>query len=270
MKNFSKMHGLGNDFVIFDMRNDKSNLTSAQIQHISNRHQGVGCDQLIVMEPSDNADLFMRIYNPDASEAESCGNATRCVAHKIMSVENMKECVIETLGGFLKCRMIDGGIVEVDMGSPQLDWANIPLSHAVDPQNLAIGEGHVQNPFAVGIGNPHCVFFVENIEEIAVETLGPVFENHKLFPKRTNVEFAQILSPSCIRMRVWERSAGITMACGSATCATIVAAVQRGLTERKADIIVDGGTLHLEWRECDGHILMTGPVSYVFEGCLTW
>ncbi len=262
------MHGLGNDFVIFDARKHPNTLTTAQIQEIADRHHGIGCDQLIAMEASKSADLFMHIYNPDGSEAEACGNATRCVAHRVMSAAGQGECTIETLGGFLKCRMLANDLVEVDMGVPQLNWADIPLAQETDPQNLNIGQENAQNPVGVGVGNPHCVFFVENIDDIAVETLGPVFEHHELFPNRTNVEFAQILSPTSIRMRVWERSAGITLACGSATCATIVAAVQRGLTERKAEVIVDGGTLQLEWRESDSHILMTGPVAYVFEGAL--
>lgn len=267
--NFIKMHGLGNDFVIFDAREVENTLTDSQIQHIANRRTGVGCDQLIVMEPSERGDLFMRIYNPDASQAEACGNATRCVAHRYMSEAGTTECTIETLGGLLHCRLLDNDLVEVNMGAPQLKWQDIPLSREIDTLNLNIGQGEAHNPVAVGVGNPHCVFFVENAETVPVAEIGPVFEHHELFPNRTNVEFAQILAPDKIRMRVWERSAGITQACGSATCATIVAAVQRGLTGRKAEIIVDGGTLTLEYRESDNHILMTGPVAYVFEGELS-
>ena len=262
---FRKMHGIGNDFVILDHRNGEQALDFAKIRHICNRQTGIGCDQLIIIEPSQRADLFMRIYNPDGSQAESCGNATRCVAHLYMSESRKKACTIETLGGLLSCRLV-GDLVEVDMGSPQLEWQDIPLAKKTDTLNLGIGEGPAQNPVAVSMGNPHCVFFVDRPEDIPVETLGPIFEHHKLFPRRTNVEFAHITSEGNIRLRVWERGAGVTLACGSGACATIVAAIRRGLTGRKADIVMDGGTLQLEWRESDSHVLMTGPVAYVFEG----
>lgn len=266
--NFLKMHGLGNDFVILDQRNGGDTLMAGQIKNICDRHKGVGCDQLIVMEPSDKADLFMRIYNGNGTEAEACGNATRCVAHLFMSEQKTEVCTIETLAGLLPCRTVDDDWVEVDMGPPKLDWKDIPLAKEKDTLYLGIGDGPAQDPVAVNVGNPHCVFFVENLEDIPVEELGPVFENNPLYPQKTNVEFAHVLPDGQIRLKVWERGAGLTQACGSAACATIVAAVSRGLSQRKADIIMDGGHLVLEWREQDGHILMAGPVSYVFDGVI--
>lgn len=269
MMNFLKMHGLGNDFVIIDQRAGLQAFSAEQVARISDRHFGVGCDQLILLEPSEKADLFMRIYNPDGSEAESCGNATRCVADLLMKQEGNGACIIETRGGILDCRRAAGMQVSVDMGSPRLEWRDIPLSEEKDTLHLGIGQGEVQDPVGVNMGNPHCVFFVNKVEDIPVDTLGPDFERHPLFPQRANISFAEVTGGASIRLRVWERGAGITLACGSAACATIVAAVRRGLISgRTADIQMDGGALRLEWRESDGHVLMTGPVSYVFEGRL--
>lgn len=251
--NFKKMHGLGNDFVILDQRAGRALFDPEQIQMICDRRHGVGCDQLIVMEPSETADFFMRIYNPDASEAEACGNATRCVAHLYMSEQGAQECSIETVAGILPCRMVDD-LVEVDMGQPK----------SVEDVDLSIREEG--EPVSVNMGNPHCVFFVDDAESVDLENLGPVIEHHSLFPDRTNVEFATVMPDGQIRLRVWERGAGVTLACGSGACATAVAAIHRGLTDRKVDIIMDGGHLILEHRESDGHVLMTGPVAYVFEG----
>ncbi len=267
--NFIKMHGLGNDFVILDQRSRAETLSPERIRHIADRRLGVGCDQVIVLEPTNEADLFMRIFNPDASEAENCGNATRCVAHLYMKEKAVQSCIIETKAGFLKCRMLQNGtMVEVDMGAPQLDWADIPLAREKDTLNLGIGQGAARDPVAVGMGNPHCVFFVDNVEDFDVERLGPVFEHHELYPNRTNVEFAEVLGNNRVRVRVWERGAGITPACGSGACAAAVASVRRGLTANKVEIIMDGGSLFLEWRQSDGHVLMTGSVAYVFDGII--
>ena len=266
---FRKMHGLGNDFVIIDHRNGGVDFTVDQIRLIADRRLGVGCDQFIVMNPPRTAgtDCFMTIYNPDGSEAGACGNGTRCVA----SLINKGEPVIETISGILKCRRVDGDMIEVDMGLPRLDWQQIPLSEERDTLHLGIGDGDtLSDPVAVSMGNPHCVFFVPDVDALSIETLGPAVERNSLFPQRTNVEFAEIKGSSTIRMRVWERGAGITMACGSGACATIVAAVRRGLTGRKAEIVLDGGSLFLEWRETDDHVLMTGPVADVFDGNLTF
>lgn len=265
--NFHKMHGLGNDFVIIDARGGAVTLTQDDIRHIADRRLGVGCDQLIVLDPprSDAADCFMHIYNPDGSQAGACGNGTRCVA----ALLGGDHAVIETVSGYLKCRRISADMIEVDMGEPQLDWDKIPLSEARDTLNLGIGDGNtLTNPVAVSMGNPHCVFFVTGVEKLPIETLGPAVERNALFPARTNVEFAEIIGPSCIRMRVWERGAGVTMACGSGACATLVAAVRRGLAGRRADIVLDGGVLSIEWRESDNHVLMSGPVAHIFDGTL--
>ncbi|MGZ9097177.1 MAG: diaminopimelate epimerase [Micavibrio sp.] len=268
---FHKMHGLGNDFVIVDNRLGQHGFTAERIREIADRRFGVGCDQFIVMEPrqQQTADIFMRIHNPDGSEAGACGNGTRCVADLLMRESGKDSCVIETVSGLLACRVAEGGMVEVDMGAPRLNWDQIPLSEDRDTLHLGIGDGDaLSDPVAVSMGNPHCVFFVKNVEKFPVETLGPSVERHALFPQKTNVEFAEILSPSKIRMRVWERGTGVTQACGSGACATMVAAARRGLTGRKAEIILDGGSLFLEWREADDHVLMTGPVANVFEGVL--
>lgn len=260
---FRKMHGLGNDFVIIDRRTDHAAIAPELIRKLADRRYGVGCDQLIVLEPSKRADLFMRIYNPDGSEAGACGNGTRCVAAWL----GQPSCTIETISGVLSCKMLENGMVEVDMGAPRLDWADIPLSEERDTLHLGIGDGDSLNdPVAVSMGNPHCVFFVSDLSKIALETIGPAVECNSLFPQRTNVEFAQVLGPDKIRMRVWERGAGVTQACGSGACATMVAAIRRGLTDRRAEIILDGGSLFLEWRESDSHVLMTGPATNVFSG----
>jgi diaminopimelate epimerase len=252
---FLKMHGLGNDFVILDQRSGKKALSPERIRHITDRHFGVGCDQLIVMEPSQKGDVFMRIYNSDGSEAEACGNATRCIAHLFMKEKGTEKCTVETVAGLLPCRAI-GDQVEVDMGKP------------LDVDELDLRGGGVADPVYVNMGNPHCVFFVEDAEDIVLETVGRQYENHPHFPNRTNVEFAHLDENGALRLRVWERGAGVTLACGSGACATMVAAAHRNITGRKAKIVMDGGALQMEWRESDNHVLMTGPVAYVFEGDL--
>lgn len=267
---FIKMHGLGNDFVIIDNLDARYSFTKNQIQQISDRKIGVGCDQFIVLEksPTPKASLFMRIYNPDGSEAEACGNATRCVARLIFEKDKTKtNFFIETLNGLLEIKVEDENSITANMGVAKLEWDQIPLSKQCDTNALPLDYNkHLNNPVAVNVGNPHCVFFVSDMEQINISTWGKDIEAHELFPNKTNVEFAQILSDNTIRMRVWERSAGITQACGSAACATLIAAVRRGLIpNRKAEIIMDGGSLFIEWL-ASGHVLMTGPTTKVFEG----
>jgi diaminopimelate epimerase len=267
---FRKMHGLGNDFVVIDATKETINIAEPDRRRIADRRYGVGCDQLIIMEPpkEKGADLFMRIYNPDGSEAGACGNGTRCVAHLWMAQNGRKDCVIQTMAGLLQCRMAPQDMVQVDMGVPRQDWRDIPLAEERDTLHLGVGpEGSaLHDPVAVNVGNPHAVFFVDDVRKADVEGLGPQVEHHVLFPQRTNVEFAQVLAPDKIRVRVWERGTGVTQACGSGACATMVAAARRGLSGRKAEIVLDGGSLFLEWRMDDDHILMTGPAAYVFEG----
>lgn len=265
---FLKMHGLGNDFVIFDGRAVLPALTPENIRRIADRHFGVGCDQLIVMEPSVRGDVFMRIYNPDASEAGACGNATRCVASIIMQDAGKDEIIIETISGLLSCRAAGDGQVTVNMGRPCLDWQDIPLATAADTANVPLGSEGVANPVCISMGNPHAVFFVEDADAVPIERLGPRFERDPIFPKRANIEFAQVLDPTHIRVRVWERGAGVTLACGSGACAVAVAAVRRGLTGRGLKVTMDGGDLRLEWREEDDCVYMTGPVGRSFSGAL--
>ena len=266
---FIKMHGLGNDFAVIDVTAGGA-VTPDQARTIADRRRGVGCDQVLVMEKPKNpkASVFMRIYNPDGSEAQACGNGTRCVASLYMAENNVKECMIETVAGLLPSRIVEGGLIQVDMGVPRTKWNEIPLSQECDTLNLGIMHGRqtMNDPVAVNVGNPHTIFFVDDVAKIELEKLGPEVENHVLFPERTNVEFAQVLSPEKIRVRVWERGTGVTQACGSGACATIVAAARRGLTGRKAEIILDGGSLFMEWRQDDNHILMTGAATRVYEG----
>jgi diaminopimelate epimerase len=261
---FIKMHGLGNDFVIIKQEAPSEDA----IRLMCDRRLGIGCDQLLTVTAPQNAaaDIFMRIYNPDGSQAQACGNGTRAVAHNYMKTNNKQDCVIETVAGLLLCRMVENDMVEVDMGEPRLDWQQIPLSEERDTLHLGVMSGPLNDPVAVNMGNPHTVFFVEDLKQIDVASMGPQVERHVLFPERTNVEFAQIQSSNKIRVRVWERGTGVTQACGTGACATMVAAIRRGLTERKAEIILDGGSLFVEWRAEDNRVLMTGPVAYTFKG----
>jgi len=264
---FIKMHGLGNDFVIIDGRDGGFSLSRDGVRAISDRRRGVGCDQIIIMEqaPTALADVFMRIYNPDGSESGACGNATRCVASLLMSEKATSHAIVETISGLLDCENVGGGLYSVDMGPARLDWRDLPLSQAIDTANLKIEAGPLKNPVGVNVGNPHAVFIVDNAEGIDLNVFGPMVEHDKLFPERTNVEAAQVLARDRIRMRVWERGAGITHACGSGACAALVATARRGLTDRKADVVLDGGTLRIEWMP-DNNVLMTGPVSTSFVG----
>lgn len=266
---FTKMHGLGNDFIILDCRNDVEPPSADQIKKLSNRTLGVGCDQFIVLgEPSCQAEVFMRIFNGrDGLEAEACGNATRCVAWLEMLKSGTDACTVQTVAGLLVCERAGECLVKVNMGSYSQEWSDIPLLKEVDTRHLPLEKDTVSDPVAVTVGNPHCVFFVDDLVDLDVEKLGTYFEVHPLFPERTNVEFAQICAPDKIRMRVWERGEGITQACGTGACAVMVAAVQRGLADQKAEIILDGGSLEIEY-EIGGDVLMTGPVAHVFDGTL--
>jgi diaminopimelate epimerase len=268
-RSFLKMHGLGNDFVVLDARTRPLVLTEAVVQAIADRRTGVGFDQLVVLEPAKDglADVFMRIYNADGSTVGACGNVTRCVAALLMAETGRSQAVIETVAGLLDAQAAEGGMIAVDMGPARLDWREIPLAEAVDTNHLPLTLGGLADPVGVGMGNPHAVFFVPDAEAALVAEIGPQVEHHPLFPERTNVEFAQILSPERIRMRVWERGAGITMACGTGACATLVAAARRGLTGRAAEVVLDGGSLFIEWLK-DDHVLMTGPATLAYGGTL--
>ena len=266
---FLKMHGLGNDFVVFDAREAPLALTPALVAAIADRRTGIGCDQLVVIEParSAGADIWMSIYNADGSEVGACGNASRCVAWLLMEQSGQGEVTIETRAGLLDAERRGPMLVTVDMGPARLDWREIPLAEPRDTNHLGIEMGKLADPVGISMGNPHAVFFVEDVDAIDLAALGPKIEHHPLFPERTNVEIVQKLGEARLRMRVWERGAGITSACGTGACASLVAAARRGITGRAAELVLDGGTLAIEWLE-DGHVLMTGPVAISFAGRL--
>ena len=259
---FMKMHGLGNDFVIVDAREQAAAITPALARGIGHRQFGVGFDQLAVIERGE-ADAHLVFYNADGSTSAACGNATRCIARFLMQETGKDALTLTTERGTLLARDAGDGLTSVNMGQPQLDWHEIPLAEAMDTLELPI-EGI---PTATGMGNPHCTFFVENAEAIPLAEFGARYEYHPLYPERTNVQVAQVIGPDHIRMRVWERGVGITLASGSSSCATAVAAARRGLTGRKVQIDLDGGTIWIDWRE-DG-VWMTGPTAHVFSGTLT-
>lgn len=259
---FRKMHGAGNDFVVIDSRGREAVVTAALARAIGDRHRGVGYDQLAELRDSDDADLVLDFWNSDGSRAGACGNATRCVADLVMAGSGREAMTIRTTRGLLRAER-RGGAIWVNMGAPLTDWRDVPLAQAQDTLHLPI-DG---DPAAIGMGNPHCVFFVPDAEPVALETLGPRIEHHALFPERTNVEFASLIAPDHLRMRVWERGTGITLACGSGACAVAVAAHLRGLTGRQVDLVVDGGVLRVDWRD-DG-VWLSGPVAFVFEGVLS-
>lgn len=260
---FMKMHGAGNDFVVIDSRGRDPVVTPALAKALGDRNRGVGFDQLAEIRDSREADFELDFWNSDGSRAGACGNATRCVSDYVMRGLGLDAVSLVTQRGALQALRLPDGRVSVNMGAPQLDWAEVPLSRAVDTLHLPLAG----DPVAVGMGNPHCVFFVPDAEAIDLPAVGPIWEHDPLFPQRTNVEFASVLGPDHLRMRVWERGAGITLACGSGACATAVAAHLRGLTGRKVTLDLDGGVLEIDWRE-DG-VWMTGPVAHVFNGWLS-
>lgn len=259
---FMKMHGLGNDFVVIDLRDGGEAITAEVVRALGDRHRGVGFDQLAVIENDKAANAALTFYNADGSIAGACGNATRCIARYLMDESSTLELVLRTERGLLACTDAGNGLTSVNMGDPFLEWQDIPLAHAVDTLHLPI-EG---DPVATGMGNPHCTFFVENAEAVDLAARGAELENHPLYPERTNVQFAQLIGADHLRMRVWERGVGVTLASGSSSCATAVAACRRGLTGRKVTIDLDGGRIEVDWQ--DGGVWMTGPTMHVFDGVL--
>lgn len=260
---FAKMHGAGNDFVVIDSRPRAGGVVTPELARaIGDRHRGVGFDQLAELRASDAADLDLDFWNSDGSRAGACGNATRCVAAAVMDERGTDRLTIRTARGLLYAER-RGAQVWVNMGAPILDWQGVPLARVVDLLHLPLAG----DPVAVGMGNPHCVFFLMDAEAAPVAERGAQVEHDALFPEATNVEFASVLGPDHLRLRVWERGTGITLACGSGACATAVAAHQRGLTGRRVVIEADGGTLEVDWRE-DG-VWLTGPVAHVFDGVFT-
>ncbi|KZX99457.1 diaminopimelate epimerase [Sulfitobacter sp. HI0076] len=259
---FMKMHGLGNDFVVFDARAEAIDVTPAMAQAIGHRQFGVGFDQLAVITQG-AGDAHLTFYNSDGSLSAACGNATRCIARYLMDESGRDSLHLTTARGDLAAKDAGGGLTSVNMGHPQLNWDEVPLAREMDTLHLPI-DG---DPVATGMGNPHCTFFVDDAEAVDLSDLGPRAEHDPLYPERTNVQVAQIVGPDHIRMRVWERGVGVTLASGSSSCATAVAAARRGLTGRAVRIDLDGGTLHIDWRE-DG-VWMTGPTAHVFSGTFT-
>jgi diaminopimelate epimerase len=270
MTAFVKMHGLGNDFVIFDARDAALSLTPALAKAVADRHFGIGCDTIAIMRPGGaEADAHVQFINADGSDSDACLNATRCVARLLMDERGLARVKLATRAGLLIGSDAGKSLVTVDAGEPRLAWDQVPLASQVDTTNFLLDLGGSSLAVsAVSMGNPHCVVFVPDAQKAPLTTLGPKIETLPFFPKRTNVEFAQVLDKGHIRMRVWERGVGVTLACGTGACATAVAAMRRGLTERKVELLLDGGSLLIEWREADGHVLMTGPTAMPFRGRL--
>jgi len=270
---FLKMNGLGNDFVVVEARAAPFAPGPEEVRAIADRAHGVGCDQLIAIEPSSRAEAFVRFWNADGGEIAACGNGARCVAWLLMQASGRDEALLETSAGLLSASGREGGLVTVDLGEPGLGWRDIPLAEAMDTRGIELQVGPIDAPVlhtpgCVSMGNPHVVFFVEDVASAPVAEVGPLIENHPLFPERTNVGFAEVKARDRIGLRVWERGVGETRACGTGACAALVAASRRNLTGRSATIELLGGSLHVEWRESDGHVLMTGPTAVEFKGTL--
>jgi len=266
-RDFVKMHGLGNDFVVVDGREIPFAPSPARVRALADRREGIGFDQLVVIEPAEGAgDVFMRIFNADGGEVSACGNATRCVAARLFAHGAESPVRIGTRAGVLTAWPSGDGRISVDMGPARTDWDAIPLAEPADTLTLDLGVPGVPEVVAVNVGNPHAVAFVPDADAVALDTLGPTVEHHPMYPERANASFATVLDGETIRLRVWERGAGITRACGTAACAVCVAAVRRGLTGRQVRVHLDGGRLELAWREADGHVIKTGPAAVSFTG----
>src|SRR5882757_1236841 len=269
---FLKMHGLGNDFVVLDARQAQFDLTPERRRVIADRRLGVGCDQLIVLEPPTDrdADIFMRIYNPDGSEAGACGNATRCVASLVMDERKADQVTVQTISGLLESQKTGRGdnglpVIAVDMGLARLDWREIPVREACDTNHMPVGLGPLQDPVGTNVGNPHATFFVDDLAAIKLEELGPKLEHDPFFPQRANIGVAQMVGENRLRLRVWERGTGLTLACGSGACAAGVAAARRSLAGRQVEVMVEHGTLTIDWMR-DDHVMMTGGISLSYKG----
>jgi diaminopimelate epimerase len=264
---FRKMHGIGNDFVVLDQRRDPVPVGAAGARALADRHTGIGFDQLLLIEPPRDrrAQIFMRILNPDGSEAEACGNGTRCVARLIADETGRRAVRIETVAGLLEATIGEDGAATVDMGPPLLFWRDIPLAREMDTLDVKLHRGKLSTPVCTNMGNPHATFFVDDADAIDLARLGPELEHDELFPERANIGVATVRDRNTIRLRVWERGAGITLACGSGACAALIGAHRRGLTEERATVKLDGGDLEIAWPQ-HGHVLMSGPAALSFEG----
>ena len=271
---FRKMNGLGNDFVVLDTRAHALRLEPDAVRAIADRKEGIGCDQIIALEPSKRADVFMRIWNADGGEVGACGNAARCVAALVAAERGKHEVSIETESAVLGASVNPDGSVTIDMGAPRFAWNEIPLSEPFhDTRRIELQVGPIDDPVlhtpsVVNVGNPHCLFFVDDVDAHDLARFGPMLEHHPLFPERANISLVEVTSPDALKVRTWERGAGLTRACGTAACAAAVAASRRELTGRKVKVTLPGGDLLIEWRESDGHIMMTGPYALDYEGTL--
>ena len=271
---FVKMNGAGNDFVVVNALEQPFRPTEDQVRALGARDGGEGFDQLIAIEPSDSADAFMRVWNADGAMVQTCGNALRCVGWLLMQANGADRVVIDTAGGPATATRAGDHRVTVDMGRPRLDWDQVPLAEAMDTRNIELQVGPIDaptlhTPGAVSMGNPHVVFFTDRQDDGFVAGSGSLVEHHPLFPEGVNVGFANVLDRDHIRLRVWERGAGLTKACGTGACAALVAAARRGLTERKATVVVDGGEMVIDWDPATDHVLMTGPVEVERTGVLS-
>jgi diaminopimelate epimerase len=271
---FRKMNGLGNDFVVLDARQNPLHIDEHQARAIADRTTGIGCDQLIVMEHSNFADVRMRIWNAEGGEVASCGNASRCIADLIFDEKHSTAATIETLGGLLVATKAGERMVTIDQGLPKFDWRDIPLSEPfADTRHIELQIGPMDapllhSPSVVNVGNPHCIFWVKDLEVVDLQRMGPMLENHPMFPERANISLAQVVARDHVLLKVWERGAGLTKACGTAACATMAAGHRIKIIDAKCRITLPGGDLMMAVNEANGHVMMTGPATYDFEGTL--
>ncbi|WP_433949587.1 diaminopimelate epimerase [Brevundimonas bullata] len=271
---YIRMNGAGNAFIVVQAFEEGFHPTQDQVRALCDPASPTGgCDQLIGVEPSETADAFMRVWNADGSMVQTCGNALRCVGWLLLEATDKEEVVIDTLAGPTTARRAGDHQVTVDMGQPRLDWTEVPLAEEMDTRGIELQVGPIDAPLlhtpgAVSMGNPHVVFFTDQQDDAFVRGSGSLIEHHPLFPEGVNVGFAKVIDRDHIRLRVWERGAGLTLACGTGACAALVATARRGLTDRKATVVVDGGTLTIEWDEASGHVFMTGPVEIERTGLL--
>ena len=271
---FRKMNGLGNDFVVLDGRAQKITISADQARAISNRKTGIGCDQLIVMEESPDFDVRMRIWNAEGGEVQSCGNASRCIADLLFDEMKSNTAVIDTKGGLLLATKAGDKMVTIDQGLPKFGWKDIPLSEPfADTRHIELQYGPIDHPLihspsVVNVGNPHCIFWVDDLDVVDLGRAGPMLENHPMFPERANISFAKVVARDHIILRVWERGAGLTKACGTAACATMAAGHRIKIIDDRCRITLPGGDLLMAVRESDGNVLMSGPVTYEFDGVL--
>ena len=271
---FRKMNGLGNDFVVLDGRSRAISMDDARARAIADRKTGIGCDQIIILQKSDIADVRMLVWNSGGGQVESCGNAARCMADMLFDENKTTSATIDTLGGFLVARKAGDRVVTIDNGVPRFDWKDIPLSEPFhDTRHIELQVGPIDaplihSPSVVNVGNPHCIFWVDDLDVVDLSKVGPMLEHHHLFPERANISLARVDARDHVTLKVWERGAGLTKACGTAACATMAAGARIKIIDRKCQITLPGGDLMMEWRESDDHVLMTGPVAYEFEGVL--